>query len=178
MKQRSSRDLTEKTENGSNRNAPAHRENILCPKAPTENASGVKEERLTWGAPHVRFEKPRRRPKAAVVAGVEPRRVREIGVYQEYQRVLLRRWVVDLGVGEHRVDGDTFSGERIRAPSCARGRGSPPFRGRVPGPAGHAGARGVEDQLEMPLGHAIVIERPRGWRGFGWVLGHFGVVLG
>ena len=64
------------------------------------------------GGPHVRFEKPRRRPKAAVVAGVEPRRVREIGVYQEYQRVLPRRWVVDLGVGEHHVDGDTFSGGR------------------------------------------------------------------
>ena len=49
MKQKSSRGLTEKTENGSNRNTPAHRENVLCPKAPTENASGVKEERLTWG---------------------------------------------------------------------------------------------------------------------------------
>ena len=49
MKQKRTRDLTEKTENGSNRNAPAHRENVLCPKAPTENASGVKEEMLTWG---------------------------------------------------------------------------------------------------------------------------------
>ena len=58
------------------------------------------------------LKKPRRRPKAAVVAGVEPRRVREIGVYQEYQRVLPRRWVVDLGVGEHHVNGDTFSGGR------------------------------------------------------------------
>ena len=64
------------------------------------------------GGPHVRFEKPRRRPKAAVVARVEPRQVREIGVYQEYQRVLPRWWVVDLGVGEHHVDGDTFSGGR------------------------------------------------------------------
>ena len=64
------------------------------------------------GGPHVRFEKPRRRPKAAEVADVEPRRVREIGVYQEYQRILPRRWVVDLGVGEHHVDGDTFSGGR------------------------------------------------------------------
>ena len=49
MKQKSNRDLTEKTENGSNRNAPTHKDNVLCPKAPTENASGVKEERLTWG---------------------------------------------------------------------------------------------------------------------------------
>ena len=49
MKQKSFRGLTEKTENGSNRNAPARRENVLCLKAPIENASGVKEERLTWG---------------------------------------------------------------------------------------------------------------------------------
>ena len=54
----------------------------------------------------------RRRPKVAVVAGVEPRRDREIGVYQELQRVLPRRWVVDLTDGEHHVDGDTFSGGR------------------------------------------------------------------
>ena len=64
------------------------------------------------GGPHVRFEKPRRRPKAAVVAGVEPRRVREIGVYQEYQRVLPRRWVVVVVVGEHHVDGGPCSGGR------------------------------------------------------------------
>ena len=63
------------------------------------------------GVPHVRF-KPRRRPKAAVVAGVELRRDREIGVYQELQRVLPRRWVVDSTDGEHDVDGDTFSGGR------------------------------------------------------------------
>ena len=64
------------------------------------------------GGPHVRFEKPRRRPKAAVVAGVEPRRVREIGGYQELKRVLPRRWVVDSTNGEHHVDGDTISGGR------------------------------------------------------------------
>ena len=49
---------------------------------------------------------------AAVVAGIEPRRDREIGVYQELQRVLPRRWVVDSTDGEHHVDGDTFSGGR------------------------------------------------------------------
>ena len=47
-----------------------------------------------------------------MVAGVEPLRVKEIGVYQEYQRVLPRRWVVDSTNGEHHVDGDTFSGGR------------------------------------------------------------------
>ena len=58
------------------------------------------------------LKKGRRRPKTAVVAGVEPWRDREIGVYQELQRVLPRRWVVDSTDGEHHVDGDTFSGGR------------------------------------------------------------------
>ena len=111
MKQKRTRDLTEKTENGSKRNAPAHRENILARRRQRKTLRGEKEERLTWGS-HMSGLNPRRRPKAAVVAGVEPRRVREIGVYQEYQRVLPRWWVVDLGVGEHHVDGDTFSGGR------------------------------------------------------------------
>ena len=47
-----------------------------------------------------------------MVAGVELRRYREIEVYQELQRVLPRRWVVDSTDGEHDVDGDTFSGGR------------------------------------------------------------------
>ena len=51
MKQKRTRDLTEKTGNGSERNAPAQRENIFCPKAPTENGSrGETEERLTGGS--------------------------------------------------------------------------------------------------------------------------------
>ena len=111
MKQKRSTDLTEKTENGSERNAPAQRENAFRSKALSENGSRELEERLTGGV-HTSGLKLRRRPKAAVVAGVEPRRVREIGVYQEYQRVLPRRWVVDLGVGEHHVDGDNFAGGR------------------------------------------------------------------
>ena len=67
------------------------------------------------GVPPVRFKTPngaRRRPKAAVVAGVEPRRGREIGVYQEVQCVLPRRWVVDLTVGEHHVNDVLISGGR------------------------------------------------------------------
>ena len=50
MKQKRSRDLTEKTENGSERNAPAQRENALYPKAPSENGSREIEERLTGGS--------------------------------------------------------------------------------------------------------------------------------
>ena len=45
MKQKRSRDLTEKTKNGSERNAPAQRENVFCPKAPTENGSRGKKKR-------------------------------------------------------------------------------------------------------------------------------------
>ena len=55
MTQKRSRDLTEKTENGSERNAPAQKENAFCPKVPSENGSREIEERLT-GGPHVRFK--------------------------------------------------------------------------------------------------------------------------
>ena len=76
---------------------------------------GGKEERLTGGVHPSGLKTAngaRRRPKAAVVAGIEPRRGREIGGYQEFQGVLPHRWVVDFVVGEHHVDGDTFSGGR------------------------------------------------------------------
>ena len=72
---------------------------------------GNKTEADTRG-PHVRFEKARRRPKTAVDAGVEPRRARRNGGYQELQHLLPRRWVVDSSNGEHHVDGDTISGGR------------------------------------------------------------------
>ena len=50
MKQKRSRDLFEKTENGSERNAPAQRGNAFCPKALSENGSREIEERLTGGS--------------------------------------------------------------------------------------------------------------------------------
>ena len=116
MKQKRTRDLFEKTENGSEGNTPAQRENTFCPKALSENCSkGKRREADGGGVPPVRFKTPdgaRRRPKAAVAAGVEPRRGRGIGGYQQVQGVLPRRWVVDLAVGEHHVDGDTISGGR------------------------------------------------------------------
>ena len=49
MKQKSSRVLTEKTENASAGNAQARGENVFCPKAPTENGSGKIKQRLTRG---------------------------------------------------------------------------------------------------------------------------------
>ena len=50
MKQKSSRVLTEKTENASAGNAQAQGENVFFPKAPTENGSGKIKQRLTRGA--------------------------------------------------------------------------------------------------------------------------------
>ena len=114
MKQKRSRGLFEKAENASVRNTPAQKENTLSPKAPSENDSKEKKERLT-GGPTRQVQTPngaRRRPKAAVVAGVDPRRGRVIGGYLRVQGVLPRRWVVDLTVGEHHVGGDRISGGR------------------------------------------------------------------
>ena len=81
------------------------------PEGANRKRFGEIKQRLTRGA-RMSGLKARRRPKTAMDAGVEPRRVREIGVYQEVQRVLPRRWVVDSTNGEHHVDGDTFSGGR------------------------------------------------------------------
>ena len=88
------------------------RENVFCPKAPTENGSRENRTEADMGVHMSGSKKARRRPKTAVDAGVEPRRVRKIGGYQELQRVLPRRWVVDSTDGEHHIDGDTFSGGR------------------------------------------------------------------
>ena len=57
MKQKSSRVLTEKTENASVGNAQAQRRKRICPKAPTEN--GSKENRIEADrrGPPVRFKK-------------------------------------------------------------------------------------------------------------------------
>ena len=57
MKQKSSRGLTEKTENASERNAPAQKGKRICPKAPTENGSRKKRIEADRGGPHVRFKK-------------------------------------------------------------------------------------------------------------------------
>ena len=57
MKQKSSRGLTEKTENASERNAPAQKGKRICPKAPTENVSREKRIEADRGGPHVRFKK-------------------------------------------------------------------------------------------------------------------------
>ena len=75
MKQKRSRGLFEKAENASVRNTLAQRENTLCPKAPSENGSKEKKERLTGGSHPLgsNSNRVRRRPKAAVVAGVDPR---------------------------------------------------------------------------------------------------------
>ena len=103
--------LTEKTENVSAGNAQAQRGKRILPEGANRKRFGEIKQRLTRGA-RMSGLKARRRPKTAVDAGVEPRRVRKIGGYQELQCVLPRRWVVDSSNGEHHVDGDTFSGGR------------------------------------------------------------------
>ena len=51
MKQKSSRGLTEKTENASERNAPAQKGKRILPEgANRKRFEGEKEERLTWGS--------------------------------------------------------------------------------------------------------------------------------
>ena len=47
-----------------------------------------------------------------MVAGADPRRVREREWYVQLPGVLPRRWVVELSVGEPHVDGDPVSGGR------------------------------------------------------------------
>ena len=112
MKQKSSRVLTEKTENGSFGNAQAQERRRILPEGVNRKRFGEIEQRLTGGVHLSGLKKARRRPKTAVDAGVEPRRVRRNGGYQELQCLLPRRWVVDSSNGEHHVDGDTISGGR------------------------------------------------------------------
>src|SRR5512132_1238763 len=54
----------------------------------------------------------RRRPRAAVVAGGDPRRGREIGGYLRVQGTLPRQVMVVEPVGEHHLDGELCSGGR------------------------------------------------------------------
>ena len=54
----------------------------------------------------------RRRPRAAVVAGGDPRRGRGIGGYLRAQGAIPRRLVVVVVAGEYHVDGELCSGGR------------------------------------------------------------------
>ena len=68
--------------------------------------------------PPVRFESSnrgvgaRRRPRAAMVAGGDPRQGREIGVYLRDQGAIPRLWEVVVVAGEYHVGGDACSGGR------------------------------------------------------------------
>ena len=55
---------------------------------------------------------PRRRPRLAVITGVDPRRGRGSGGYLRTHGALLRLYMVELVVGEHHVDGGLNSGGR------------------------------------------------------------------
>ena len=59
----------------------------------------------------------RRRPRAAVVAGGDPRRGRGIGGYLRVQGAIPRRLVVVVVAGEYHVDGELCSdGRRLGWP--------------------------------------------------------------
>ena len=112
MKQKSSRGLTEKTENASERNAPAQKGKRILPEgANRKRFEGEKEERLTWGS-HMSGLKSSPAPedcggrRCRTTASQEDRGVPRASVCPS------RRWVVDSTDGEHHVDGDTFSGGR------------------------------------------------------------------
>ena len=70
------------------------------------------------GVPLVRFkhsngaDEARRRPRAAVVAGGDPRRGREIEEYLRAQGAIPRQLVVVVVAGEYHVDGELCSGGR------------------------------------------------------------------
>ena len=89
-------------------------ENVLCPKALSENVSN-KREKANEGVPPVRFEnqnRVHRRPRTAGVAGVDPRRGRGKVGYLRTHGALPRLWVVELVVDEHLVDDGLHSSGR------------------------------------------------------------------
>ena len=110
MKQKTSRGLCRRIQkNGSERRR-------ICQSTPSAN--DLKKREADGRVPPVRFESSnrgvgaRRRPRAAVVAGGDPRRGKGIGGYLCDQRTLPRRWVVVVVAGEHCVDGRPRSGGR------------------------------------------------------------------
>ena len=102
MKQKSSRVLTEK-KRFDWKCASSRGKAYLPEGANRKRFEGGNRIEADRRGPPVRFKK---------LAGAEPRRVRRNGGYQELQRLLPRRWVVDSSNREHHVDGDTFSGGR------------------------------------------------------------------
>ena len=83
------------------------------PEGANRKRFGEIKQRLTRGA-RMSGLKVRRRPKTAMDAGVEPRRVRRNGGYQELQRLLPRRWVLELKLGAsiyRQIDGVAMNGE-------------------------------------------------------------------
>ena len=68
------------------------------------HASGLNLKKKANGA--------RRRPRAAVVAGGDPRRGRGIGGYLHAKGAIPRRLVVVVVAGEYHVDGELCSGGR------------------------------------------------------------------
>src|SRR3954470_9599097 len=93
-------------------------ESVFCPKAFSENDSNRKDREADRRVPSVRFKnlkeagRARWRPRAAVVAGGDPRRGREIGGYLRAQGAIPRWMVVEVVAGKHHVGGSPCSGGR------------------------------------------------------------------
>ena len=96
---------------------PAQRESAFGRRRFQKTIRLKGSERLTGGSHSsgLNFQtgdEAHRRPRAAVVAGGDPRRGRKIGGYLRVQGALPRRLVVVVAVGEHHVDGELCSGGR------------------------------------------------------------------
>ena len=112
MKQKTSRGLCRRNQkNGSERKR-------ICQSTPSANDFKKNKREADGRVPPVRFESSnrgvgaRRRPRAAVVAGGDPRRGREIGEYLRVQGAIPRLWEVVVVAGEYHVGGDACSGGR------------------------------------------------------------------
>jgi hypothetical protein len=110
MKQKTSRGLCRRNQkNGSERKR-------ICQSTPSTNEKNTRE--ADGRVPPVRFESSnrgvgaRRRPRAVVVAGGDPRQGREIGVYLRDQGGIPCLWEVVVVAGEYHIGGDACSGGR------------------------------------------------------------------
>ena len=112
MKQKTSRGLCRRIQkNGSERKH-------IFQSTPSANDFKKNKREADGGVPLIRFklsnggDEARRRPRAAVVAGGDPRQGREIGVYLRDQGGIPCLWEVVVVAGEYHVDDELCSGGR------------------------------------------------------------------
>ena len=99
-------------------NTPAQRGKRILPEGASRKRFNREGREADGGVPLVRFklsngrDEARRRPRAAVVAGGDPRRGKGIGGYHRDQGTFPRRLVVVVVADEYHVDGELCSGGR------------------------------------------------------------------